>query len=136
MGRRLNQEAGKSVKYGGMSETDALKMVTLNPAKMLHLDQQMGSIKVGKSADVVLWSDHPLSVMAKADKTIIDGKVYFDIEQDQQRNKEIEMERARITQLMKDAKKSGAPTQPVAPGNKVAFHCEDVVGYAIHESAE
>src|SRR5690606_23575668 len=59
MGRRLNQEAAKSVKYGGMSEEEALKMVTLNPAKMLHLDNQMGSIKVGKSADVVLWSDHP-----------------------------------------------------------------------------
>jgi imidazolonepropionase-like amidohydrolase len=59
MGRRLNQEAAKSVKYAGMSEEDALKMVTLNPAKILHLDNQMGSIKVGKSADVVVWTDHP-----------------------------------------------------------------------------
>jgi imidazolonepropionase-like amidohydrolase len=136
MGRRLNQEAGKSIKYGGMSETDALKMVTLNPAKMLHLDQQMGSIKVGKSADVVLWSDHPLSVMAKAENTIIDGKVYFDIEQDKQRNKEIEIERARIIQLMKDAKKNGAPTQPAPPGNKTVLHCDDIVGYQSYESAE
>ncbi len=134
MGRRLNQEAGKSIKYGGMSETDALKMVTLNPAKMLHLDQQMGSIKVGKSADVVLWSDHPLSVMAKAEKTIIDGKVYFDLERDKQRNKEIEMERARIIQLMKDAKKNGAPTQPAPSGNKTTLHCDDVVGYQSYES--
>jgi len=54
MGRRLNQEAAKSVKYAGISEEDALKMVTLNPARMLHLDNQMGSIKVGKSADIVL----------------------------------------------------------------------------------
>lgn len=129
MGRRLNQEAAKSIKYGGMSEIEALKMVTLNPAKMLHLDQQMGSIKVGKSADVVLWSDHPLSVMARAEKTIIDGKVYFDIEQDKQRNQEIELERARIIQKMKDAKKKGSSTQPAASTKNVALHCEDVIGY-------
>jgi imidazolonepropionase-like amidohydrolase len=126
MGRRLNQEAAKSVKYGGLSETEALKMVTINPAKMLHLDQTMGSIKAGKSADVVLWSDHPLSMKAKAEKTIIDGKVYFDIEQDVLRNKEIEKERARIIQLMKDAKKAGAPTKPASSTRRVEFHCEDV----------
>jgi imidazolonepropionase-like amidohydrolase len=125
-GRRLNQEAAKSVKYGGLSETEALKMVTLNPAKMLHLDQSMGSIKTGKSADVVLWSDHPLSIKAKAEKTIIDGKVYFDIDQDALRNKEIEKERARIIQLMKDAKKGGAPTKAVGSTRRVEFHCEDV----------
>ena len=73
MSRRLNQEAAKSVKYGGVSEEDALKFVTLNPAKLLHLDDRVGSLKVGKDADVVLWSDHPLSVYAKAEKTIIEG---------------------------------------------------------------
>ena len=128
MGRRLNQEAAKSVKYGGMSEEDALKMVTLNPAKMLHLDGQMGSIKVGKSADVVLWSDHPLSVYAKAEKTLIDGKVYFDIEADRQRNREIEVERARLVQKMIGVKKGGAPTQRPEPRQRVNFHCDDVLG--------
>lgn len=128
MGRRLNQEAAKSVKYGGMSEEDALKMVTLNPAKMLHLDGQMGSIKVGKSADLVLWSDHPLSVYAKAEKTIIDGKVYFDIEVDRQRNREIEVERARLVQKMIGVKKGGAPTQRPEPRQRVNFHCDDVLG--------
>jgi imidazolonepropionase-like amidohydrolase len=73
MGRRLNQEAAKSVKYGGMSEEDAWKMVTLNPAKLLHLDKRMGSLKVGKDADVVLWSGHPMSVYTKAEKTFVDG---------------------------------------------------------------
>jgi imidazolonepropionase-like amidohydrolase len=125
MGRRLNQEAAKSIKYGGMSEEDAWKMVTLNPAKMLHLDNQMGSLKVGKSADVVLWTDHPLSIYAKAEKTIVDGKVYFDLEQDKLRNKEIEAERARLIQKMKEAKKAGGPTKKEGSGIKAEFHCED-----------
>ncbi len=125
MGRRLNQEAAKTIKYGGMSEEDAWKMVTLNPAKMLHLDNQMGSIKVGKSADVVLWTNNPLSVYARAEKTIVDGKVYFDIEQDKLRNKEIEVERARIIQKMKNAKKTGAPVQRGGSRMKEEFHCDD-----------
>ncbi|HEY0742369.1 MAG TPA: amidohydrolase family protein [Chryseosolibacter sp.] len=127
MGRRLNQEAAKSIKYGGMSEEDALKMVTLNPAKMLHLDNQMGSLKVGKSADVVLWSTNPLSIYAKAEKTIIDGKVYFDIEADKLMNKEIELERMRLIQKMKNAKKGGSPTQRAASSIRHQFHCDDVL---------
>ena len=129
MGRRLNQEAAKSVKYAGISEEDALKMVTLNPAKMLHLDSQMGSVKAGKSADVVLWTDHPLSVYAKAEKTIIDGKVYFDIEKDKQNNKDLEADRARIIQKMKNAKKSGMPTQRGESHSQLDFHCDDVLGF-------
>ena len=129
MGRRLNQEAAKSVKYAGISEEDALKMVTLNPAKMLHLDSQMGSVKAGKSADVVLWTDHPLSVYAKAEKTIIDGKVYFDIEKDKQNNKDLEADRARIIQKMKNAKKSGMPTQRGESRSQLDFHCDDVLGF-------
>ncbi|HCM75485.1 MAG TPA: amidohydrolase [Cytophagales bacterium] len=133
MGRRLNQEAAKSVKYAGMSEEDALKMVTLNPAKMLHLDGQMGSIKTGKSADVVLWNDHPLSVYAKPEKTIIDGKVYFDIEKDAQNNKVLAEERARLIQKMKDAKKSGAPTQRGEGRSKLQFHCDDIMGLDLED---
>ena len=71
MARRLNQEAGKSIKYGGMDEIEALKLVTLNPAKLLHLDDRIGSIKVGKDADLVLWTDHPLSIYTKPSKTIV-----------------------------------------------------------------
>lgn len=131
MGRRLNQEAAKSIKYGGMSEEDAWKMVTLNPAKMLHLDNQMGSVKVGKSADVVLWADHPLSVYARAEKTIVDGKVYFDLEQDKLRNKEIETERARIIQKMKSVKKAGGPIQLAVSRTKLEFHCDDDLYLAV-----
>ena len=128
IGRRLNQEAAKSIKYGGMSEEDALKMVTLNPAKLLHLDDRMGSIKVGKDADVVLWTDNPLSVYARADKTFIDGKIYFDIAEDKARRATLQKERARLIQKMNAAKKGGAPMKKGGSKMKMEFHCNSVLG--------
>jgi hypothetical protein len=128
MGRRLNQEAAKSVKYGGLTEEEALKMVTLNPAKMLHLDKQMGSIKPGKSADVVLWNSHPLSVYARPEKTIIDGKIYFDLQKDTENNVVLAAERARLIQKLKNAKKNGATTQKSEGRYHAGFHCDDIVG--------
>lgn len=127
MGRRLNQEAAKAVRYGETSEEDALKMITLNPAKMLHLDNQMGSIKVGKSGDVTLWTGHPLSVYSKADKTIIEGAVYFDLDKDQQLRKELREERARLTAKMVDAKKDGVATQKPTGRQQQQFHCDDML---------
>lgn len=125
-GRRLNQEAAKSVKYGGMSEEDAWKMVTLNPAKLLHLEDRMGSVKVGKDADLVLWSNHPLSVYANVEKTIVDGIVYFDTEKDQQAQESVLAERARLIQRMKGVKKNGGRTQKGGSRIQLEFHCDDV----------
>ncbi|MFM7838294.1 MAG: amidohydrolase, partial [Chitinophagaceae bacterium] len=105
MARRLNQEAAKSVKYGGLKEEDAWKMVTLNPARMLHVDSRVGSIKVGKDADLVLWSDHPLSIYAQALKTIVDGVVYFDRDRDRQLRQQVQEEKNRLIQKMAAAKK-------------------------------
>lgn len=124
MGRRLNQEAAKAVKYGDIGEEDALKMVTLNPAKILHLDNQMGSLKPGKSADVVLWNGHPLSVYTRAEKTIIEGAVYYDLERDMQLRKELQSERARLIKKMNESKKSGAPVQRPASGMQMKFDCD------------
>ncbi|MFM7194332.1 MAG: amidohydrolase family protein [Bacteroidota bacterium] len=124
MGRRLNQEAAKAVKYGDISEEDALKMVTLNPARILHLDKQMGTVSVGKSADVVLWNAHPLSVYARAEKTIIEGAVYYDLARDLQLRDELRGERARIIRKMLDAKKSGGPVQRPASGQHLYFDCD------------
>jgi len=132
MGRRLNQEAAKTIKYGNLSEEDAWKMVTLNPAKMLHLDNRMGSIKVGKDADVVLWTDHPLSVYARAEKTIIDGKIFFDIEKDKKVREEMKQERARLIQKMKDAKNSGSRMQRPNSAIQAEFHCDDDYDLDIH----
>ena len=124
MARRLNQEAGKSIKYGGMDEVEALKMVTLNPAKLLHLDDRMGSIKVGKDADLVLWTDHPLSVYAKAQMTLVDGIVYFDRDQDLERRSWMQQERTRlINSMKKDGKENG--TQKYKAKEKHEWHCSD-----------
>ena len=110
--RHLNLESAKSVKYGSVPEIEALKMCTLNPATMLHVADRVGSIKVGKDADVVLWTANPLSVYAKAEKTIVDGTVYYDLEKDVQLRKQLMTERNRLIQKMIAAKKDGAKTTP------------------------
>ncbi|CAN5404001.1 amidohydrolase family protein [soil metagenome] len=125
MARRLNQEAAKSVKYTDMSEEDALKMVTLNPATMLHVADKTGSIKTGKDADLVLWSDNPLSIYAKAEKTIVDGIVYYDIEKDKLLREGIAKERARLIQKMIGAKKGGEKTSPAVPSFREGNYCEE-----------
>lgn len=124
MSRRLNQEAAKTVKYGGMSEEEAWKMVTINPAKLLHIDHRVGSIAVGKDADLVLWNTHPLSVYAKSEKTMIEGVTYFDIETDKAQRAAIEKERNTLIQMMIADKKNGAPTQAPKRSMKVELHCD------------
>jgi imidazolonepropionase-like amidohydrolase len=126
MSRRLNQEAAKSVKYGGMSEEEAWKMVTINPAKLLHLDNRVGSIKEGKDADLVLWNDHPLSVYAKAEKTMIEGVVYFDIEKDLQQRQAISSERNRLIKMMLEEKDKGGKTKAPEKKENKNFHCETI----------
>lgn len=113
MSRRLNQEAAKIVKYGGISEEEAWKMVTLNPAKLLHLDDRIGSIKIGKDADLVLWDDNPLSVYAKVDKTIIEGTLYYDRILDQQHRQSIQLEKIELINQMLQQKNQGASTRQI-----------------------
>ncbi len=130
MARRLNQEAAKTVKYGGVSEEDAFKMVTLNPAKALHVDDRVGSIKTGKDADLVLWSDNPLSIYAQALYTIVDGTIYFDRAKDEAMRKEITLERNRLIQKMiSEGKNNPGSTTTAKPSMQVVLHCED------HESS-
>lgn len=125
MGRRLNQEAAKSVKYGGMSEEDAWKMVTLNPAKMLHIDDHVGSVAVGMDADVVVWSDNPLSIYARVEHTFVDGMLMFDLQKDQDLQQYIQQERKRLINLMLKAKRDGAPTQKPVKKEQHLWHCDD-----------
>lgn len=124
MGRRLNQEAAKTIKYGHLTETEALKLVTLNPAKMLHIDNKVGSIKVGKVADLVLWTDNPLSVYAKADKTIIDGQIYYDSEEDLKMREDLHKERARIISKLVAEKHKGEKVVKPQPKKQGYFHCD------------
>ncbi|MFT7349969.1 MAG: imidazolonepropionase-like amidohydrolase, partial [Candidatus Paceibacteria bacterium] len=126
MSRRLNQEAAKTVKYGGMTELEAWKTVTINPAKLLHIDDRVGSIKEGKDADVVLWNNSPLSIYAKAEKTIIDGAVYFDLEKDKQLRQSIDQERNTLINMMLKEKDGGSATQtPVKKENRL-LHCDSL----------
>lgn len=124
MSRRLNQEAAKTVKYGNISEEEAWKMVTINPAKLLHIDNRVGSIKVGKDADLVLWSAHPLSVYAKVEKTIIEGATYFDIEKDKQKRLAIKKERSQLINMMLNEKINGGKVQAPSKKAKRHVHCD------------
>lgn len=123
MSRRLNQEAAKTVKYGDVPEEDAWKFVTLNPAKLMHIDQYVGSIQTGRDADVVLWSGHPLSIYTKAEKTLIEGAVYFDLEKDKAMREEIEVQKNLLTGQMLNAKNGGENTRPVSPKEDQHIHC-------------
>ncbi|WP_316786111.1 amidohydrolase family protein [Pedobacter frigiditerrae] len=125
MARHLNQEAGKSVLYGGVPEEDALKLVTLNPAKMLHIDNKVGSLKAGKDADVVIWSANPLSIYARAEKTFVDGVAYWDMDRDAQVQVAQKAEKARIIQKLLESKSAGARTQrPMGERAPRLYHCE------------
>ncbi|MGB3617199.1 MAG: amidohydrolase family protein [Catalinimonas sp.] len=126
MGRRLNQEAAKTIKYGGLSEEEAWKLVTLNPAKLLRLDNRMGSIRAGKDADLVLWSDHPLSIYARPEQTYVDGVLLFDLARDQRLHQEMEAERQRIIQAMLREQAGGSPTQSARPSAGRLWDCEQV----------
>jgi imidazolonepropionase-like amidohydrolase len=95
--RRLYQEAAVGMKYGDMSETDALKMITLNPARQLGVDSMVGSIEVGKQADLAIFSAHPFAPEARVEMTLVDGKVYFDRGQAMTLRKLLETMRANTT---------------------------------------
>jgi imidazolonepropionase-like amidohydrolase len=126
MARRLNQEAAKAVKYGGLSEEEALKFVTLNPAKLLHIDHRVGSIRTGKDADLVLWDQHPLAVYSKPDMTLVDGIKYFDAAEQESLKKMIDAERARIVQKMIKLKESGVKSSPFKSQRRRLYHCDTV----------
>jgi imidazolonepropionase-like amidohydrolase len=96
---RMNWEAAKMLRTG-MAEVDALALVTINPARILGIEQRVGSLEPGKDADFVVWSEHPLSTATRAEQTWIDGRRYFDIDEDRQLRREVEQERARLLQLV------------------------------------
>ena len=98
LGRRLNYEAAKAVKYGNVSDVEALKFVTLNAAKQLKVESQVGSLDEGKDADIVVWNASPLSAYTRAEQTWIDGRQYFSVELDAQRKQETAKRRAALIQ--------------------------------------
>jgi imidazolonepropionase-like amidohydrolase len=107
LARRLNLEAAKAVKYGGVAPEEALKFVTLNPAKQLRIDGSVGSLEPGKDADLVVWSASPLSTYARCEQTWVDGRRYFDRDEDQQARADAAKLRAALVQRVLS---SGEPT--------------------------
>lgn len=125
MGRRLNQEAAKIIKYGNVSEEEAWKMVTLNPAKMLRIDNRTGSIKPGKDADLVLWNNNPLSIYAKPEMTFVDGTCYYSLSKDQELRKQVAQTRAKLIGDILQAQKNGAESQLHVSELEPNYHCQD-----------
>lgn len=124
LARRLNRDAAKAVKYGGMSEEDALNLVTINPARQLQIDTWVGSIEVGKDADFVIWSGHPFAPTTVCEETWIDGRQYYSRQRDAQlhdRDREI---RNRIIQhILNTEKRDGPAMNPEPPGDPKGKGC-------------
>ncbi len=109
--RRLNIDAAKTMRYGGLTEEQALKLITLNPAIQLGIQDRVGSLDVGKDADLAIWNGHPFSVYSRVDTTFIDGDVYFDRQQDLARRADLQKERTQLEQ----AEPNRPPARGVAP---------------------
>jgi adenine deaminase len=110
LARRLNTEAAKAVKYGGVPEEEALKFVTLNPARELHMDHRVGSLEPGKDADFSIWNGSPLSPLSRCEQTWVDGRKYFDREADLAGREALAREREQlIARAQAERKRSGGP---------------------------
>jgi imidazolonepropionase-like amidohydrolase len=106
--RRLNLEAAKAMRFGDLSEEESLKLITINPAIQLGIQERVGSIEVGKDADLAIWNAHPFSVYARVDTTLIDGDIFFDRARDLAQRAELAKERAQLEQA--------EPNRPAAGG--------------------
>jgi imidazolonepropionase-like amidohydrolase len=126
--RRLNIEAAKMVRYGDMTEEEALKMITMNPAWQLGIQDRVGSLDVGKDADVVIWNGHPLSVYSRVETTFIDGEIFFDRQQDQSGRASLAREREQLERAEPNRAPAQGGTQPGLPrGRRPAYSDTDDV---------
>ena len=110
--RRLNTEAAKSMHWGGLTEDEALSLVTINPARQLKIDQRVGSLEVGKDADVVIWNRHPLSTYAIVDRVYIDGEQYYDRPAEERRLTDANREKTTLAASEGRAAPGTAPQTP------------------------
>ena len=117
--RRLNLDAAKAMKYGGVPEQDALQMITLNPAKQLGIDKRTGSIDQGKDADIVIWTGHPFSPFSRVDTTMIEGEVFFDHAADLQKRQLLAKEREELEKLDVNRPPASGGTPPRVPAERI-----------------
>ena len=125
--RRLNLDAAKVMKYGGVPEQDSLQMITLNPAKQLGIDKRTGSVEVGKDADLVIWSAHPFSVYAKPEMTMVEGEIYFDVAKDKEMRVAMEKERQELEKA--EPNRSGGTAPPPIPRERREGHRDNADGH-------
>ncbi len=109
LGRRLNTEAAKVMKYGGLTEDEAIAMITINPAKQMQIDKWVGSIETGKDADIVIYDKNPLSMYSKVEKVFIEGKQYFDRDSDVTARPKTEAQKNGLIQKEKESEKRNMP---------------------------
>lgn len=124
--RRLNIDAAKTMKYGGVPEQDALRMITLNPAIQLGIDKRTGSIDQGKDADIVIWSGHPFSPYSHAEITMIEGEIYFDRNADIQRRELIAKEREELEKLDVNKAPASGGASPRIPAERINAELEEL----------
>jgi imidazolonepropionase-like amidohydrolase len=125
LARRLNTEAAKAIKYGGVPREEALKMVTLNPAKSLMIDSRVGSLEVGKDADFAIWSGEPLSPFSVCEQTFIEGRKYFDRAADLAGRSSLAEERAALIKAAKAAKSDDGGSPMARRGGRPPRYLED-----------
>jgi imidazolonepropionase-like amidohydrolase len=128
--RRLNIEAAKAMRYGDLTEEESLKLITINPAWQLGIQDRVGSIEVGKDADLAIWTAHPLSVYARVDTTMIDGDVFFDRQTDLARRPDLEKERAALEQAEPNRPSNRGPS-PAAPRQRPPADADDDMGKGV-----
>jgi len=116
--RRLNLDAAKTMKYGGVPEEEALKMITLNPAKQLGIDKRTGSIEQGKDGDIVVWNMHPFSPYSHPEITMIEGQVYFDRSKDKANRALLAKEREDLEKLDVNRPPGTGGTVPARPAER------------------
>jgi imidazolonepropionase-like amidohydrolase len=127
--RRLNTEAAKTIKWGGLTEDEAFALVTINPAKQLRIDNRVGSLEPGKDADVVIWAHHPLSSYAVADRVYIDGALYYERQAEATRLTQLKKEKETLLAAEQSEKKAPpTTTEPQQERPRNATNGEDVMG--------
>ena len=125
--RRLNIEAAKAMHWGDLTEEQALKLITLNPAIQLGIQERVGSLEVGKDADLAIWNGHPFSVYSRVDTTFIDGAVYFDRQKDLALRPELAKERAQLEQADPNKPPARGGLSPNTPRRRPSGHEDDVI---------